>query len=188
MRKAIRIERTGDFGIRVAFTYSDFPRRQDDNRKAAQRVTQDLVSRLIDEVQRNQSNRTYQTAQFFKQRTDESVSSWEALNTQIRGLTPTDPLFDRLTLDRDLARKEYESLRQKLGEVQGLQEAEYRREGTNLGILDPASLPGSPDISATEIALYGLRCGLALGLIASLWLALRRASNGLLPAEIAPIH
>ena len=76
MRKAIRIERTGDFGIRVAFTYSDIPRRQDDNRKA-QRVTQELVGRLIDEAVRNQSNRIFQTVEFFRDRTDESVRSWK---------------------------------------------------------------------------------------------------------------
>jgi hypothetical protein len=185
MRQAIRIEKIGDFSIRVAFTYGE-ARGAFDNGKA-QQVTEELVSRLLDAAFHNQQNRIYQAAEFLKDRTWEAAKSWDQLNSQVRGLAATDPRFDRLTLDRQLAQREYEAMHEKLVEAQGAQELTNRREGRNLQILDPASLPESLDISEV-MALYGLLGGLAVGVLASLLLSLRRAPSGLLAPETAPIH
>jgi hypothetical protein len=187
MRKAIRIERSGDFSIRVAFTYGEDDSRGTFDNHKAQKVTQELVSRLLDAAFRNQQNRIFQAAEFFKDRTWEAAKSWDQLNSQVRGLTATDPRFDRLTLDRQMAQREYESMHEKLLEAQGAQELTNRREGRNLQILDAASLPEGLDIPEV-MALYGLLGGLAVGIFASVLLALRRVSNGLLAPETAPIH
>jgi len=172
MRRAIRIERLGRLVIGVAFTYRD--------RHISQRVTQDLVARLIDENIRRQSNQVFQNMQFFKDRSEEVASQWEKLNAQLRGLSPADPRLDRLNLDLDQARKEYQSLRQKLSDAQVMQELFSRRQGRLLELLDPATLPQEPNISPLMIALAGLACGLGTGLIVVLWRAMRGTSRMLI--------
>jgi len=171
MRKAIRIERTGAQVIRVAFTYRD--------RAVSQRVTQDLVARLIDGNIRLRSNQVYVTTEFFKNRSEAVALEWEKLNTQLRGLSPADPRFDRLNLDRDQARKEYEALRQKLSDADVMRDLFGRRQGMTMEVLDPATMPQVPDMSPVTIALAGLACGLGAGLIVVLWRALRGTSGGL---------
>ena len=182
MRKAIHIEKSGDFGIRVAFTYSDYPGRANDL-KLTQKVVQELMARLMDERFRQQSNRAFQTADFFKARSDEAAAAWEELNRTVRVLPPTDPKLDRLALDRDLARRDYESQRQKLTEAQEALEIENRKQGTNLQTLDPAFLPDGPDTSRMEMAFYGLGFGLLVGVVAWFFRALRRSATGLLTPE-----
>jgi uncharacterized protein involved in exopolysaccharide biosynthesis len=107
------------------------------------------------------------------------------LNREIRVTPASDPHFERLRLDRELARKDYESLRQKLKEAQEAQAIENRMIGTNLQTLDPAFLPDGPDTSRTETALYGLGFGLLVGIGAWLFQALRRSATGLLTPEMS---
>lgn len=182
MRKAIHIEKSGDFGIRVAFTYSDYPGRANDL-QITQKVVQELMARIMDERFRQQSNRVFQAVDFFQTRSGEAAAEWENLNRSVRGLPPADPHFDRLMLDRELARKDYESLRQKLAEAQEAQEIDNRKQGTNLQTLDPALLPDGPDTSRMEIALYGFGFGLLVGIVAWFFQALRRPATGLLTPE-----
>jgi len=121
----------------------------------------------------------FQTVQFFKDRSEEVASEWEKLNTQLRGLSPADPRFDRLNLDREQVRKEYESLRQKLSDALVMQELFSRKQGRLLELLDPATPAVLPDTSPVTIALAGLAGGLGAGLIVVLWRALRGTSGGL---------
>ncbi len=54
-----------------------------ENRYTAQRVVQDLVSRFIDENQRNQSNQGFQTVQFLKDQTDQAKKELDEVETKL---------------------------------------------------------------------------------------------------------
>jgi len=164
MRKAIRIERYGAQVVIVSFTYPG-------DRFVSQKVTQDVVSRLIDENVRLQGKQVYQNVKYFEDRAEAAAARWEKLNSQVRAATPDDAHFDRLNLDRDLARREYESDRQKLSDAQAMR-------GTTIEMLDPASLPLAPENSQASVALTGLACGLGIGLIATLWRLRVLATDG----------
>ena len=173
MRKDVHIERTGDFTIRVAFTYwGSFGAH-----RTVQRVTQELVSQLLDQAIQEESNRLFQSEAFFAERSEDAAKKWDQLNSQNRALTTVYPYAEHVALDRELARKEYEFLRQRLAEVRLARDLSERQEGRKLLILDATSLPEEPDTPATEMSFYGLGCGLALGLIAALWSSLRRTSR-----------
>lgn len=173
MRKAIRIESEGAAAIRVAFTYSDYPAGPED-RLLVQRATEDLISRIIDYSQERRKNQDFQTVNYFEWSTGEALDSWKKLNAQLRGISAADQRFEALNLDRDLARKHYETERQKLTQAQGLQEIDERQIGHTLSILDPASLPLDPDVPPAEVAMFGFGSGLLVGFLACLRPRLRR--------------
>lgn len=184
MRKAIRMEAVGESGILVKFTYTDYPS-SGGGRLVAQRVVQELVTRLIDENTRSQNAMAYEAEQFFEDRSNKIGKTWEALNTQLRGMSSTDSRYARLALDRDLAREQYESVRRKLGAAQGLYELAGRKQTRTLALLDPPSLPFRPNVTQEQTGLAGLAAGLALGLLVSLWRSLRGASANLPEPEAA---
>jgi len=127
-----------------------------------------LVSQLLDQAIQEESNRLFQSEAFFAERSEDAAKKWDQLNSQNRALTTVYPYAERVALDRELARKEYEFLRQRLAEVRPARDLSERQEGRKLLILDATSLPEEPDTPATEMSFYGLGCGLALGLIAAL--------------------
>jgi len=191
MRKDIHIERAGSDSIVVSFTYGDSRQvcstdgwQEPDthcDRFTAQRVVQDLVSRLIDENIRRRSNEVFQTERYFADRSEEIAKDWEKLNAEVRGIEPSNPHYERMVLDRDLARKEYESVRQKYRDSQMVSAMEGRKMGRLLELLDPASLPPGPDTSPVAIALAGLGVGLLLGSLFALIRTIRRIPALLLP-------
>jgi len=159
MRKSVRMERDGAL-TRVAFTYSD--------RVTAQRVTEDLSSRVIDWFKSKQSNRDFVVVQHFEWSAGDALDSWKKADIQIHRISPQDPRFDAATLDRSLFQADYETEQRKLTEARGLQETDQRGTGAAMTILDPASLPEAPDVPLTEVALFSLGAGLAAGFLASL--------------------
>jgi len=194
MRRDIRIERRGENVILVKFTYGESPWGSlnpygpDDqvpgdkpDRYQAQRVAQDLVTRMIDETIRNRTNQAYMTKQFFEDRSAKAATRWEKLNVAAQGLAPTDRRYERAVLDRDLARKEYESLRQKFSEAETMEDLVGRGQSRDLQLLDPASLPQVPDTSPLLIVLSGLGAGLLIGLLSG-WLRTTREK----PARLLP--
>lgn len=194
MRQNIRIERQGENVILVAFTYGDShwstlsQQMPDDlvphdrpDRYLAQRVAQDLVSRLIDQTVRNRGNQAFMTQRFFEDLLAEAAKRWEKLNAAMQGLAPADRGYERALLDRDLARKEYESLRQKYSESESMVLLAARKLSRNLEMLDPASLPQVPDTEPLWIVLSGLAGGLLIGLL-SAWLRTTREN----PARLLP--
>jgi len=181
--KALRVERSGDI-IRVAFTYRDYPSSGDNAGKAAYLANQ-FAETIIDTNLRDQEIRTVGTVEFFRIRAQNASVAWEKLNSEIRGLTAANPRFDRLALDRELARKEYESVRQKLSEAEGIHELAFRQLGWRLLVLDPAQPPEGPDFSRLQMALSGLGCGLLAWLIARLLVAMRSAPGVLVGPAVA---
>jgi len=166
-RKSVRIESPGANLIRVAFTY--------DNRFLANKVTQDLASRIINESITTRSNMVAATAEFFQDQVEKVGKSWLTLSAKVKITPASDPGYELLAFARDQKRKEYESMEQKLGIAQSLKDLAGRGQDMHLELLDAASLPQQASIAG--ILLVGLGCGLAGGLLPALRRALRRRSG-----------
>lgn len=179
MRNSMHVERTGTNVVRVAFTYGD--------RHLAQRVTQDLLARLIDKASRTRSAQVSGTVGFFQDRADQIGTAWADLNTTLQTTPATDPHYNMLVLARDRRRAEYELVEQKLGDAETLKQLNVRAEDRYLMILDPASLPAQSDTPPWSFRLGGLGCGLGLWLLSLLWRALWRTprrTTGLIAAPV----
>jgi hypothetical protein len=183
MARALRVERSGDI-IRVTFTYRDYPPNVDNARKAAE-LANHCATAIIDTNLRRQEMQIVGTVEFFNMRAQNAAGSWEKMNSEIRGLTPANPRFDRLALDRELARKEYESVKQRLSEAEAMRDLAVRQMGERLLLLDAAQPPEGPDFSRLQMALSGLGCGVLAGLIAWLLVAMRSVPRVLLGPEAA---
>jgi uncharacterized protein involved in exopolysaccharide biosynthesis len=191
MRKDTHIAADGANTIVVSFTYGDsrgacaiYDWREADlqcDRYRSQRVAQDLVARLIDENIRSRANQTFQTQRYFEDRVEAAGKELEKLGAQLRSVEPASPHYERLMLDRELARKDYEALHEKLGASNLELSMEGRKMGRLLELLDPASLPQGPDTSPVMIALAGLVSGLVLGAFLALVRTLHRRPELLLP-------
>jgi hypothetical protein len=174
------MERSGENLIRITFTYPDG--------RLANKVTQDLVSRVIAENISRTSARANATFQFFNDEVDQLGKSWLQASASVKSTAPSDPRYELLTLDRDQKRKEYESVVQKLGTLGILKDLANQGQDMRLELLDAASLPQDPDTAASIVWLAGLGCGVAVGLLAELRRSLRTASSDLTvpePAELA---
>ncbi len=165
-RKSVRIELSGPRVIRVAFTYPD--------RLLANKVTSDLVRRIISENLTQRSIMANGNSQFFKDEVDQLGKSWLQAIASVKATPATDPRNELLMLERDQKRKEYESMAQKLGTVEILKDLASRGQDMTLQLLDAASLPDDPDTPPSVIGLIGLGCGLAVALLIALWRALPR--------------
>jgi len=171
-RKAVHMERSGADLVRVAFTYPD--------RLLANKVTQDLVGRIISETIVQRSYMAGGTVQFFQDRVDIVGKSWLKASASVKATPASDSRYELLMLERDQKRKEYESVAQKLGAAETLRDLEQRGQGNRLELLDAATLPQEPDAGSSVILLAGLGCGLAVGFLTALRRSLRRT-----PADFA---
>jgi len=169
-RKVVRIDSAGEKLIHVAFTYRDA--------RLASKVTQDLVSRIISEMLTQRSNMSIESVQFFKDEVDQVGQSWLKLSASVKATPASDPRYELLVLARDQKRKEYESIAQKLGTAQMLKDLANRGQDVRLEQLDAASMPEEPDTPPSLVVLIGLGCGLAVGLLTTLWQTLRRKPLG----------
>ena len=178
-RKVVRIDSSGEKLIRVAFTYPE--------PLLANKVTQDLVSRIIAELLTQRSNMSTENVQFFKDEVDQLGKSWLQLSASVKATPASNPGYELLLLARDQKRKEYESMAQKLGTAQILRDLANRGQDVRLEQLDAASLPQEPDTPPSVVGLIGLGCGLAVGLSTTLWRALRQTPPGFsVPGTVEP--
>ncbi len=177
-RKSVHIELSGANFIRVAFTYPD--------RLLANKVTSDLVGRVISETITQRSNIAAETTQFFQDEVDKVGKSWLEASANVKATSASDPRYELLVLQRDQKRKEYESAAQKLGTAQTLKDLASRGQDMTLELLDAASLPQEPDTPSSVILLTGLGCGAAIGILSVLWRALRRTKPDIVPSAVEP--
>ncbi len=178
-RKSVYIELSGANFIRVAFTYPD--------RLLAYKVTSDLVGRVISETITQRSNIATETTQFFQDEVDKFGWSWMKASATVKSTPASDPRYELLVLERDQKRKEYESAAQKLGTAETLKDLANRGQDVKLELLDAATLPYEPDTPPSVVGLIGLGCGLAVGLLSTLWRALRRTPPGFaVPEAVEP--
>jgi hypothetical protein len=118
-----------------------------------------------------------ETVQFFQDQVDKVGKSWLKASAIVKATPASDPRYELLTLERDQKRKEYESAAQKLGTAETLRDLASRGQDITLQLLDAASLPEQPDAAPWVIWLGGLGCGVAAGLLTTLWRALRRTTR-----------
>lgn len=92
-----------------------------------------------------------------------SINSYRA---RIEGVPVGQKEYEELIADRDLARKQYEDLQRKTSSSQIATNLENRRQGEQLELLDPASLPQTPSEPKRYIIItVGAGIGLAIGLL-----------------------
>lgn len=167
-RNSVRIELSAPTAIRVAFTYSD--------RLLAQKVTQDVVSRLVSENITTGSNIASANVQFFRDETDSLGKSWLRASALVKATPASDPRYELLVLERDQERKQYELLAQKLQTAQLWKELAGRGQDARLELLDAASLPQQADTPLSIILLAGFGSGVVVGALGVLWQTLRRST------------
>src|SRR5207302_1795641 len=122
---------------------------------------------------RRRGNQALQNYRYFQDRAARVSREWADLNSRARSTPASDPLYDLLVLDRDQRKKEYEFVREKLSDVEAGGDAEERKLGWTMELLDPATLPEQPDTPVYTIWLTGLSAGLGLGMLLELWRVVR---------------
>ncbi len=173
MFRSIDIRQSDTSAIRVAFSYPDA--------LLAQKVTRDLMTRLIDESTRERQVQSMMTVSFLRDRANHAATEWDELNAQVR--KAAGPGVERLQLDSDIARRRYETLRQQVIEAEMIASLEERRQGPTLEVLDLPSLPESPAVSHWTILAGGGLGGLVIGIVAG-WLRRLRLATASTPALI----
>jgi uncharacterized protein involved in exopolysaccharide biosynthesis len=163
-RRSLRVEQQGPNLIRIAFRYGE---RADgeDNAKKAQIVTGHLASTLIDMWLREEATSRYASQQFFSDGAEASGKQLVKAEQRLRATPASDPRYPVLSLDRDLKRKEYESIGEKRAQASLLERLSERKQDQNLELLEPATLPDNPDTSPWFPRFGGLMCGAALWLL-----------------------
>jgi len=158
MRKAIHIQTRGEAPAwEVSFRYQE--------RKLAQKATQQLLTSIVDEVQRERAAQPSLLVDFLRDKSEQAAREMDAVLTALRearqqGGSSNRPT-DRLELDAQMARQHYESLRQRHAEARMRHSVEERRQGPLLQILDHVSLPQAP--LAREFFPWSLAGGGGLG-------------------------
>ena len=176
MRRQIEIRAAANDVVEIAFSYPD--------RLLAQRVTRDLMTRLVDETLRQRHQLSMMTVAFLRSQAEKAAAAWDALNLRVRAARPESEGFDRLRLDRELAIRHYESMRTRLVEAETLASLEERQQGASLEVLDIPSLPERPRLSHAMVMAAGGAGGLVLGLLAFWVRRLRTIPPPLLPAAL----
>ncbi|MCC6540535.1 MAG: hypothetical protein IT162_23505 [Bryobacterales bacterium] len=158
MRQRIELTSVKSSTIRIAFTYYD--------RHQAQKVARHLLTRLIDDVLRERGATSQMTVEFLRSQAERAAQAWQTQSAAVRVARQDDPNLERLHLDRDLARRRYESLRTLLAEAQTLDDLEQRRQGPTMEVLDLPSLPERAEWPHRMLLAASTLSGLVLGLLA----------------------
>ncbi len=160
LREDIRISPLIGETLQISVTYPD--------RILAQKITADLVSRIMQQYVRDRTTQAVLTLQFMQDRTTVAGREWEerlaALRTVERESRPT----ERFRLDADIARRRYEEASAKAAEAELMKSLEVRQQGPALEVLDPAALPEDTRPAVWVTALGGWIAGLVLAWLATL--------------------
>ncbi|MDZ4799576.1 MAG: hypothetical protein SGI92_15545 [Bryobacteraceae bacterium] len=168
MRKDIIIESRGDRMLGVSFRYPD--------RMLAQKVTADLVSRVMTEYTRERTTQSSLTAQFMKEQVDLAAIEWEEAMSRLQEAEKSGKSTARARLDTDIARQRYEATSARHAESRMTESMEKRQQGAVLELLDPASLPADDHPNVYVWVAWGALGGSILGWLVSTLLAMRRSA------------
>jgi len=157
MRQEIRIQFNPDGTCLISFTHS--------TPHGAQKVTLDIMQRLIDHAMREQSMRRNLIAQFLFDRSEAAAKAWIEQEARLRNLKPEDPALTRTQLDAELAKREYVALREKLSEARMAQAAATSKFDAVPEVLDIPSLPARTNRDGLLLTLLGTAAGGLLGLL-----------------------
>jgi len=148
-------------------------RYRNSDRFQAQRVLHELISRIM-QARKQQSSTAVDTAsEFLKDRRDAAGEEWARLYPRLRSPS-AGPSPERLRLDAEAARAQYESLQTQLATALAMQRVPKGGYSV-LEMLDPASLPASPDISHWKVQLTGAALGAFAGMIFPLFFPARES-------------
>lgn len=149
-----------DGSFQVSFRYAD--------PKLARKVTEALVANLIHEFFRVSTVQARMTVEFLKEQADRAGVAFEKQMAAYHAAVTSGRSTERLQLDAELARNEYATLREKLTEADLMANLTRLQQGPVLELLDPPSLPSTPDAQHQWIGVGGMLGGTFVGL--GLWL------------------
>jgi polysaccharide biosynthesis transport protein len=90
----------------------------------------------------------------------------KTLNTRLDSVPQSEKEYQDLVHEKDIQNAHYEEMKKHLATAQITQEMENRKEGENLQILDPASLPETPSYPKhPQVIGIGAGIGLILGIV-----------------------
>lgn len=160
MREAIRISSAKASVFDVSFTYSD--------PILAQKVTADLVNRMMTQYSRERMNLAALNLQFLRESADKAGVAWEQSLTKLKDAQASGRGLDRVGLDAEIAKQRYLSLSEKVADAGMLDELERRHQGQTLELIDPASLPEDSRLSVIQAGALGLFAGAFFGWLLSI--------------------
>lgn len=165
MRRDISIYAGRENTIQMAFTYS--------NPRVTQKVTMDLVKRMMDGSIGERRERLVSTVTFLNERAEASAKQWMSLLAATRKLSPADPQAERAALDLELARREYQSPRESVADAKMAEAAATWTQQASLSLLDLPSFPERNQLNRTAIIGGGALAGAIAGLLITLYRSLR---------------
>ena len=169
MRKDIAVRsRDGDM-VEIRFVYAS-PRE-------AQKVARDLMTRLVDANIRERSEELKVTSRFLADRSEAAAKLWMESTAALQRMKESDPQYPRASLDVELARKEYQTLRERMSDARMAEAA----RGATLEILDLPSLPQQELLNRPLVVATGVFAGLLLGLLIT-WIRSIRPPDLMAPA------
>lgn len=157
MQRQVKFEPRAHETLAVSFEYPDPAK--------AQLVARDLMTRLIDESTRGRGTRTALVVEFLRSQAERAAQSWESLLPAVKAANPASPSYERLLLDRDLARRRYETLRNNLADAEMRAEMDRRHQGPILEVLDLPSLPERPALPHWMLVVASMLVGLIAGIL-----------------------
>ena len=164
MRQNLKLLSGRDEKLMISFSYPD--------RFLAQKVTQDIVGRFIQEDQRFHKMSLGSVNDIFMGEADGANTDWIKAEEELRKAQVTGHLNSRLVIDVDLARDRYKTSKNRLAEVQRALSIAKQKLGPTLELIDPASLPMRPERNVKAILGVGLLAGAIAGFAAGRILAL----------------
>ncbi len=139
-------------------------RYRNENRFYAQKVAQDIVSRIMYERIREASAAAATPVGFIKDRLGEVRKEWDLLYAE------------RKRIDSEAARARYEELANKLAAAQAVERLP-KEACQRLEIVDQANLPVLPDLSYWKVYLTGAALGAFAGMIFPVFFPARRSKD-----------
>lgn len=170
----IQIKTPDEKTIEVSFRYpSHF---------AAQKVTAELATKILDGFVRARESQTTAQTEFFRTALQNAADDWDQKRNAVRN----GGAGERQLFDLELAKKRYELMSQRLADARMAEELHKRRQGVRMEILDAATLPTEDEFTLYWMPPVGGFLGLMLGTMLA-WLRYvmseRRRRKTLLAAQ-----
>ena len=163
MRSNIKLYIPNNESLQISFTHP--------NRFVAQKIVNQLVSRIFEEETRFKLQSLANTVDLLKEESDVAKNEWIKAEDVMRKSQTAGQMNGRLMLDIDMAHDRYKASRNELAEVEKALIVVGRKMGPMLELVDPASMPLTPQKSVLLVLASGLAAGAIAGFAAGRILA-----------------